>query len=39
MMAYEPNAAPGLANRLIGKHVDAAAVNFEQTGAFSAMLK
>lgn len=31
MMAYEPNAVPGLANRLIGKHVDAAAVNFEQT--------
>src|SRR5258708_42986 len=25
MMAYEPNAAPGLANRLIGKHVAAAA--------------
>lgn len=34
MMAYEPNAAPGLANRLIGKHVDAAAVNFEQTRRF-----
>ena len=34
MMAYEPNAAPGLANRLIGKHVDAAAVNFEQTRHF-----
>jgi UDP-N-acetylglucosamine--N-acetylmuramyl-(pentapeptide) pyrophosphoryl-undecaprenol N-acetylglucosamine transferase len=34
MMAYEPNAAPGLANRLIGKRVDAAAVNFEQTKNF-----
>jgi len=34
MMAYEPNAVPGLANRLIGKHVDAAAVNFEQTRNF-----
>jgi UDP-N-acetylglucosamine--N-acetylmuramyl-(pentapeptide) pyrophosphoryl-undecaprenol N-acetylglucosamine transferase len=34
MMAYEPNAAPGLANRLIGKHVDAAAVNFAQTQSF-----
>jgi UDP-N-acetylglucosamine--N-acetylmuramyl-(pentapeptide) pyrophosphoryl-undecaprenol N-acetylglucosamine transferase len=34
MMAYEPNAAPGLANRLIGKHVAAAAVNFEQTRRF-----
>jgi UDP-N-acetylglucosamine--N-acetylmuramyl-(pentapeptide) pyrophosphoryl-undecaprenol N-acetylglucosamine transferase len=34
MMAYEPNAAPGLANRLIGKHVDAAAVNFAQTQRF-----
>jgi UDP-N-acetylglucosamine--N-acetylmuramyl-(pentapeptide) pyrophosphoryl-undecaprenol N-acetylglucosamine transferase len=34
MMAYEPNAAPGLANRLIGKRVDAAAVNFAQTKSF-----
>jgi UDP-N-acetylglucosamine--N-acetylmuramyl-(pentapeptide) pyrophosphoryl-undecaprenol N-acetylglucosamine transferase len=34
MMAYEPNAAPGLANRLIGKRVDAAAVNFAQTQRF-----
>jgi UDP-N-acetylglucosamine--N-acetylmuramyl-(pentapeptide) pyrophosphoryl-undecaprenol N-acetylglucosamine transferase len=34
MMAYEPNAVPGLANRLIGKHVDAAAVNFAQTQSF-----
>jgi UDP-N-acetylglucosamine--N-acetylmuramyl-(pentapeptide) pyrophosphoryl-undecaprenol N-acetylglucosamine transferase len=34
MMAYEPNAVPGLANRLVGRHVDAAAVNFEQTRHF-----
>ncbi len=27
-MAYEPNAMPGLANRLVGKRVQAAAVNF-----------
>jgi UDP-N-acetylglucosamine--N-acetylmuramyl-(pentapeptide) pyrophosphoryl-undecaprenol N-acetylglucosamine transferase len=27
-LAFEPNAAPGLANRLIGKRVTAAAVNF-----------
>ena len=27
-MAFEPNAMPGLANRLIGKRVQAAAVNF-----------
>jgi UDP-N-acetylglucosamine--N-acetylmuramyl-(pentapeptide) pyrophosphoryl-undecaprenol N-acetylglucosamine transferase len=27
-MAFEPNAMPGLANRLVGKRVDAAAVNF-----------
>lgn len=30
-VAYEPNAVPGLANRLIGKRVAAAAVNFPQT--------
>ena len=30
-LAYEPNAAPGLANRLVGKHVGAAAVNFAET--------
>lgn len=30
-VAYEPNAIPGLANRLIGKRVSAAAVNFAQT--------
>src|SRR5690242_2658743 len=34
MMAYEPNAVPGLANRLIGKRVQAAAVNFDQTRHF-----
>jgi UDP-N-acetylglucosamine--N-acetylmuramyl-(pentapeptide) pyrophosphoryl-undecaprenol N-acetylglucosamine transferase len=28
-LAFEPNAYPGLANRLVGKHVSAAAVNFE----------
>jgi UDP-N-acetylglucosamine--N-acetylmuramyl-(pentapeptide) pyrophosphoryl-undecaprenol N-acetylglucosamine transferase len=28
-MAFEPNAMPGLANRLVGKRVQAAAVNFE----------
>jgi UDP-N-acetylglucosamine--N-acetylmuramyl-(pentapeptide) pyrophosphoryl-undecaprenol N-acetylglucosamine transferase len=28
-LAVEPNAYPGLANRLVGKHVSAAAVNFE----------
>jgi len=27
-LAFEPNAFPGLANRLVGKRVDAAAVNF-----------
>ena len=32
-LAFEPNAAPGLANRLIGKRVDAAAVNFASTVA------
>jgi UDP-N-acetylglucosamine--N-acetylmuramyl-(pentapeptide) pyrophosphoryl-undecaprenol N-acetylglucosamine transferase len=30
-MAYEPNAVPGLTNRLIGRRVRAAAVNFAQT--------
>jgi UDP-N-acetylglucosamine--N-acetylmuramyl-(pentapeptide) pyrophosphoryl-undecaprenol N-acetylglucosamine transferase len=30
-LAYEPNAVPGLANRLIGKRVNAAAVSFAQT--------
>jgi UDP-N-acetylglucosamine--N-acetylmuramyl-(pentapeptide) pyrophosphoryl-undecaprenol N-acetylglucosamine transferase len=28
-MAFEPNAIPGLANRLVGKRVQAAAVNFK----------
>ncbi len=27
-MAFEPNAAPGLANRLVGRFVEAAAINF-----------
>jgi UDP-N-acetylglucosamine--N-acetylmuramyl-(pentapeptide) pyrophosphoryl-undecaprenol N-acetylglucosamine transferase len=27
-MTYEPNAMPGLANRLVGKHVQVAAINF-----------
>ena len=30
-LAFEPNAVPGLANRLVGRLVDAAAVNFEET--------
>lgn len=30
-VAYEPNAVPGLANRFIGRWVDAAAVNFTET--------
>jgi len=30
-LAYEPNAVPGLTNRLVGKRVSAAAVNFAQT--------
>ena len=29
-VAYEPNAAPGLANRLVGKYVSAACVNFPE---------
>lgn len=33
-LAYEPNAVPGLANRLIGRRVTAAAVNFPQTAAY-----
>jgi UDP-N-acetylglucosamine--N-acetylmuramyl-(pentapeptide) pyrophosphoryl-undecaprenol N-acetylglucosamine transferase len=28
-MVYEPNAMPGLANRLVGKRVQAAAINFD----------
>jgi UDP-N-acetylglucosamine--N-acetylmuramyl-(pentapeptide) pyrophosphoryl-undecaprenol N-acetylglucosamine transferase len=30
-LAYEPNAVPGMTNRLLGKHVSAAAVNFATT--------
>ena len=30
-LAFEPNAVPGMANRLVGRWVTAAAVNFEQS--------
>jgi UDP-N-acetylglucosamine--N-acetylmuramyl-(pentapeptide) pyrophosphoryl-undecaprenol N-acetylglucosamine transferase len=33
-LVFEPNAAAGMANRLVGKHVSAAAVNFEKTRRF-----
>jgi UDP-N-acetylglucosamine--N-acetylmuramyl-(pentapeptide) pyrophosphoryl-undecaprenol N-acetylglucosamine transferase len=33
-MAFEPNAVPGLANRLVGKRVHAAAVNFPSAAAW-----
>jgi UDP-N-acetylglucosamine--N-acetylmuramyl-(pentapeptide) pyrophosphoryl-undecaprenol N-acetylglucosamine transferase len=33
-MAFEPNAMPGLANRLVGKRVQAAAVNFPAACAY-----
>lgn len=33
-MAFEPNAMPGLANRLVGKKVQAAAVNFTSAAAW-----
>jgi UDP-N-acetylglucosamine--N-acetylmuramyl-(pentapeptide) pyrophosphoryl-undecaprenol N-acetylglucosamine transferase len=33
-MAFEPNAMPGLANRLVGKRVRAAAVNFPSATAY-----
>ena len=33
-LAFEPNAVPGLANRLVGRWVSAAAVNFQQTLRF-----
>jgi UDP-N-acetylglucosamine--N-acetylmuramyl-(pentapeptide) pyrophosphoryl-undecaprenol N-acetylglucosamine transferase len=33
-LAYEPNAVPGLTNRLVGKRVSAAAVNFAQTTSY-----
>lgn len=33
-MAFEPNAVPGLANRMVGKRVQAAAVNFASAAAW-----
>jgi len=33
-LAYEPNAVPGLANRLVGRFVSAAAVSFPQTASY-----
>ncbi len=33
-LAFEPNAAPGLANRLVGRRVSAAAVNFAPAARF-----
>jgi UDP-N-acetylglucosamine--N-acetylmuramyl-(pentapeptide) pyrophosphoryl-undecaprenol N-acetylglucosamine transferase len=33
-LAYEPNAVPGMTNRLLGKRVSAAAVNFAQTARY-----
>ena len=33
-VAYEPNAVPGLANRLVGRFVNAAAVSFAQTTSY-----
>ncbi len=33
-LAYEPNAVPGMTNKLLGKRVSAAAVNFAQTVKF-----
>lgn len=36
VMAFEPNAMPGLANRLIGKRVAAAAVNFPAAARYFA---
>jgi UDP-N-acetylglucosamine--N-acetylmuramyl-(pentapeptide) pyrophosphoryl-undecaprenol N-acetylglucosamine transferase len=33
-LAFEPNAFPGLANRLVGKRVTAAAVNFAETARY-----
>ncbi len=33
-LAYEPNAVPGLTNRIVGKRVNAAAVNFAQTTSY-----
>lgn len=33
-LAFEPNAVPGLANRLVGRRVSAAAVNFDRTRSY-----
>lgn len=33
-LAFEPNAYPGMANRLVGKFVSAAAINFEAASRF-----
>ncbi len=33
-LAYEPNAVPGLTNRIVGKYVSAAAVNFAGTAQY-----
>src|SRR5215813_8757277 len=33
-VAYEPNAVPGMANRLVGRYVSAAAVNFPETAKY-----
>jgi UDP-N-acetylglucosamine--N-acetylmuramyl-(pentapeptide) pyrophosphoryl-undecaprenol N-acetylglucosamine transferase len=33
-LAYEPNAVPGMTNRVVGKWVNAAAVNFAQTARY-----
>jgi UDP-N-acetylglucosamine--N-acetylmuramyl-(pentapeptide) pyrophosphoryl-undecaprenol N-acetylglucosamine transferase len=33
-LAFEPNAVPGLANRVVGKWVSAAAVNFAETARY-----
>ncbi len=33
-LAFEPNAAPGLANRIVGRFVSAAAVNFPPAAAY-----
>lgn len=33
-LAFEPNAVPGLANRLVGRWVNAAAVNFQPAAAY-----
>jgi UDP-N-acetylglucosamine--N-acetylmuramyl-(pentapeptide) pyrophosphoryl-undecaprenol N-acetylglucosamine transferase len=33
-LAFEPNAVPGLANRLVGKYVSAAAVNLPETAKY-----